>query len=76
MVLFGRGTLEKWTVFEVLDVLCEASGMAMNDSKSIFMEYGVDISTIDEFQRLFPFTIKYLEDGFKYSGFYLKPNNY
>ena len=71
MVLFRRGTLSEWTAFkDILDLFSKATGMDSNDSKSTFLEYGMDLSTKDQLQNMFPFQFKEVENGFKYLGFF------
>lgn len=77
MVLFELGFIEEWVVYkEMLETFCRATGMVVNETKSIFLEYGLDQSTKDHIIDMFPYQCQDVELGFKYLGFVLNPNNY
>lgn len=50
--------------------------MAISESKSYFMENRFDEDTFLEVKSLFPFEVKSIDDGLKYLGYFLKPNNF
>jgi hypothetical protein len=77
VLLFGNGTLTEWETFkEVLDLFCLATGMSFSPHKSLFLEAGWLEEELTVLKVLFPFEVKPLETGFKYLGFFLKPNCY
>ena len=61
---------------ELFEPFCRAIGMAVVESKSIFLEYGIDQSTKDHIIDMFPYKFQFVDLGFKYLGFMLKPNKY
>lgn len=66
VVLFGRGTLEEWSTYNViLDIFNNAIGMAINESKSIFLECDLDVGLKDQIETLFPFHFQQLDCSFK-----------
>ena len=43
VVIFGKGVVEEWVVYkELLELFCNASRMEVSESKSVFLEYGMD----------------------------------
>jgi len=75
VILFGIGCIAEWKVYkEVLDLFCKATGMAFNPQKTSFLEAGWDDVEPNLLKELFPFEDKPLDTGFKYLGFYMKPN--
>ena len=42
VLLFGKGTMEEWQVCkDILDIFSNASCMAISETQSIFMEFGM-----------------------------------
>jgi hypothetical protein len=77
VILFGNGSISEWEVFkEVLELFCKATGMAFNPQKSVFLEAGWDVEGLTLLKALFPFEVNPIDEGFKYLGFYIKPNCY
>lgn len=77
VIRFGEGTLEEWTTYKsIMDLFSNSTSMKISESNSIFLEFAMDDHIIKEFKKLFPFEVKPLNLGFKYLGYYLKPNNY
>jgi hypothetical protein len=77
VILFGKGYLQEWQVFkDALDLFCNASGMVFSNQKSQFLEVGWSVEGIVQLKQIFPFDVKSIEEGFKYLGFFLKPNCY
>jgi hypothetical protein len=75
--LFGIGSISKWEVYkEVLELFCKAIGMAFNPQKSMFLEARWEVEDLNILKELFPFDVKPIDVGFKYLGFYIKPNYY
>ena len=48
----------------------------MSGTKSMFLNNGLEGSILDQIKNIFPFEVQDLENGFKYLGHFLKPNNY
>lgn len=77
VLLFDKGTLEEWSAYkEILDLFSSVIGVVVKDNKSNFLEFDLEESIKDQIQGMLPFEIKNVDVGFKYLGFYLKPNNY
>jgi hypothetical protein len=77
IILFGRGSLTEWGMFkEALDLFSNATGMAYSAHKSQFLEAGWTREELIPLKELLPYEVKPLDDGFKYLGFFLKPNCY
>jgi hypothetical protein len=75
VILFGKGSLAEWQVFkDALDLFCNATGMTFSSQKSQFLEAGWSGEELFQLKENFPFEVKSLEEGFKYLGFFLKPN--
>ena len=53
-----------------------AIGMMTNTGKSIISLMNILKEEKELFKRMFPFIVVELQDGIKYLGFYLKPNDY
>jgi hypothetical protein len=52
------------------------SGLRINVQKSAFLHSGVQHETLEALKELFHYDYKYLLEGFKYLGYFLKPDNY
>jgi len=77
VMLFQIGCIADWKVFkEVLELFCNATGMAFIPQKSMFLEAGWDDVELNLLKELFPFEVKSLDVGFKYLGFYIKRSCY
>ena len=67
----------EWQVYkEILDQFCGSTFIDASESKSCFLENGVDEETLSQIGQLFPYQLNALNTGVKYLGYYLKPNNY
>ena len=46
VVLFGKSTLAEWIAFKsIVDLFIRATWMEASDKKSIFLEFGMEVST-------------------------------
>jgi hypothetical protein len=61
---------------DALDLFSNATGMAFSAHKSQFLEAGWSREELLLLKEILPFEVKPLDDGFKYLGFFLKPNCY
>ena len=50
--------------------------MTVNPQKSTLIAHNMEDLEIQRYSTLFPFELKFLEEGLKYLGFKLKPNHY
>ena len=64
------------TLYEVLHVFCNASGMVINEDKSSFYYSILDESELITLHNIFSFFVVNIESGMKYLGFHLKPCRY
>ena len=77
VILFGLGSFEEWMAFKViLDTFCEASGMCININKSYFLHNDLDEALLRRIYGLLPYRFDYLNKGFDYLGYFLKPSGY
>ena len=77
ILLFGGGSQREWLTFKyALDVFCNATGMCISPRKSQFYQSLWDPDELEELQHHFAYDIFPLDHGFRYLGFFLKPNNY
>jgi hypothetical protein len=71
--------LEKyhWTEWkflkDALDLFFNVIGMTFDSHKSHFLEAGWSREELSQLKEILPYEVKYLDDGFKYLGFFLKP---
>ena len=64
------------TISGLLGLFSFATGMEINAGKSSLMTHGMDVVEVRHATTLFPFIRANLDEGLKYLGFMLKPNNY
>jgi hypothetical protein len=75
VIIFGNGNITKWEYYkEVLDLFCKATRMSFSLQKSLFLEAGWLAEELAILKEIIPFEVKPLDVGFKYLGFFLKPN--
>jgi hypothetical protein len=77
IIIFYQGTtMELRSIKEILDIYCQAIGMEVNMVKSskLFNELEDEIKT--QIKYLFPINYSDLDQGIKYLGFKLEPNDY
>jgi hypothetical protein len=56
-----------------LDLFWNVTGMTFDSHKSQFLEAGWSTEELSQLKEILPYEVKYLDDGFKYLGFFLKP---
>jgi hypothetical protein len=77
VLLFGRGSISEWRDFHrILCLFSKATGLMINLDKSSFLSHAVDDEMQYQIKDLFNIHVIDLELGFKYLGFFLKPNCY
>ena len=64
------------TISNILGLFSFATGMEINDGKSTLTTHCMDNEEVRHASVLFPFICASLDEGLKYLGFLLKPNNY
>jgi hypothetical protein len=60
----------------ILDLFGKATGMEINRRKSTLSIHKMEREEVELYLGLFPFEKKGLDEGLKYLGFHLNPNNY
>jgi hypothetical protein len=53
---------------------CGAFGLLINEAKSTFHYTGLSLADLDPFKSFFPFSYTDLSLGFRYLGYFLKPD--
>ena len=77
VLIFCSGTVHDLnTLAEILAVFSSATGMEINEGKSIITTHRMEDVEVGYATACFPFVRVTLDDGLKYLGFFLKPNNY
>ena len=77
ILLFGGGSHREWlAIKKALDVFCDGTGMSISPNKSQFDQSKWDPDELEVLHNHFSFDILPLEHGFRYLGFFLKPNDY
>jgi hypothetical protein len=77
VLILGAGKFDDWLTFKtILTNFCFASGMVVNCQKSCFLVQNIDQSLEHSLTSAFNIQIVSLDQGMKYLGFFLKPNNY
>ena len=77
ILIFGEGSYYEWNHYHsIISLFCDASGLAVNVQKSIFVCSCNDMEIRNQIASLLPYKMIGLEGGFKYLGFFLKPNGY
>ena len=75
--MMGEGSWENLKeVEQILDLYKNATCMHINVEKSILYENGFPGELRNRVSIDFPYSLKPMDEGFKYLGFLLKPNAY
>jgi len=75
VLLLGAATVEEWTNYHMITyVFCSAMGMMISSSKSILIHAEKVLQP--EIAEIFAIDGVPLGEGFKYLGFFMKPNSY
>ena len=64
------------TISDILGLFSSTTGMEINVGKSSLTTHGMDDVEVRHTTTHFPFNRATLDEGLKYMGFMLKPNNY
>lgn len=77
VMTFGAASLNEWRHFkDIPQTFCKAIGMKISDNKFVLMSAGGDEATVRDIFALLNFQIMDLNEGMKYLGYYIEPNNY
>ena len=75
VLLFGIASVVEWrNYYDIVNTYCSASGMKISSSKSILIHS--ENQPCPEVEEIFSIASTTLDNGFKYLGFFLKPNAY
>jgi hypothetical protein len=76
LIFSGGYKREAETLRNILSIFSKATGMLINDKKSSLTTFLLTEEEEQAHLTFFPFERKKLDDGLKYMGFNLKPNDY
>ena len=77
VLILDIGKFKDWMYFQyILTIFFLASGMDVNCHKSCFLAQNIDSSLEQRMQATFNIQFVSINEGMKYMGFYIKPNNY
>jgi len=77
IIILCSGSVEEWIYLNLLlDSFYRASSLDINVKKSCFIYRNVEEKVLQEIIEVFGVSSSYLDDGFKYLGYFLKPNSY
>jgi hypothetical protein len=77
VLIFNGGSIRETEVLRsILSLFSKATGMQINDRKSSLSTYLLSEEEEKAHKLFFPFERNTLDDGLKYMGFLLKPNDY
>ena len=77
VLLFGEAIVDEWQQYkQLLDLFCSATGMQINEEKSILLFNDIDELAKANIGAILPYKMEPVSEGFKYLGFYLKPLGY
>jgi hypothetical protein len=77
VLIFSTGSRkDAETLKNILSLFSKATGMVINEGKSSLTTNLLTEEELGAFRQHFPFVEKKLEEGLKYLGFVLKPNDY
>ena len=75
--IFGKGIYDEWLCIKgITNLFCTTSGMSFSPLKSCFRHWNVEDEVLSSITHLFHIKSDLLDIGFKYPGFFLKPNLY
>jgi hypothetical protein len=73
VLIMTRATLQEWwEIDKIICLFCKASGLMVNQSKTIVHYAGLTDIELAPFKSVLPYTFSELSSGFKYLGYYLK----
>ena len=77
VLIFGDDSLPEWEfIKELVNNLSMASGMSLSLHKSCSSFNCSDVALTNQIHRLFSLKMSHIDNGLKYLGYFLKPNNY
>jgi hypothetical protein len=77
VLCFVQGSSQNFLALKsILDLFCRATGTKINYLKSCVIPHRISEVSLKRLEYSLPFPRKELEVGFKYLGFFLKPDGY
>jgi hypothetical protein len=77
ILIMTKASLAEWEKIQsILQVFCRASGLIINNQKSIVLHAGVDTGSLQRIVDVLGYSVKDLNCGFKYLGYLMKPGSY
>ena len=72
ILLLSNGSTEDCRALKkILDLFLKATGLYINEKKSTLMTAGLTKEEVGRVEDILKFEVKYLQDNFKYLGFFL-----
>ena len=77
VMMFAAATLHEWrNIKEILHLFFQVLGINFSDNKSVLMSSWGDEVLARDISAMLNFQLKDFNDGMKYLGYFIKPNNY
>jgi hypothetical protein len=77
VLIIAVDSIEEWIYLKyLLTSFCQASGMKINCQKSCFFSHNLNDDLLNRVVEVFGILVSSLDQGMKYLGFFLKPNDY
>jgi hypothetical protein len=77
ILIMSKASIAEWEKIQnILLVFCRASGLVINVQKFVFLHFGVPLETLTILKDLYQYSFKELSVGFRYLGYFLKPDSY
>jgi hypothetical protein len=77
VIIMSKATVTEWIeINNILSVFCRASGLRINVQKSAFLHSRSSTGNSRSIKRIISLHYKDLSEGFKYLGYFLKPDSY
>ena len=76
LIFYSGSAHDVETILDILGLFSSATDMEINVRKSTLTTHGMDDEEVRHATTHFPFNQATLDEGRKYLGFLLKPNNY
>jgi hypothetical protein len=77
ILIMTKASLEEWQeIKRVLDSLCSATGLKINEHKTSFLQYGLQQNILIQLKAIFHYNFLDLSNGFRYLGYFMKIDRY
>ena len=77
VLLFGMDSVDEWRCYnDIINVFSKASRIYVSNIKSNFFHNKLEMTSLDIITSILPYKTCYLDSGFHYLSYFLKPNGY